>query len=313
MPSFQSASPVRKLESLLSTRHLSFDEIHSLFRKADLFSKHYGSASQATKIVACLFLEASTRTRISFQIATQRLGHQFVVIDAGTSTSMSKGETDVDTVLNIAAMRPDALVIRYNQSAGLDALLPTLPMPVISAGTGVEAHPTQALLDAYTIEKELGGVRGQRVLIVGDIIHSRVARSNFDVLRKLGAEIAVCGPEALMPVKGEIADLKVFNDLDEALAWPTVYMGLRIQKERHENSEISLIAEPLSHFHQDFALTANRLKLLPRNAIIMHPEKPTKECFAADTRAPGKLFSIRLMPDTKKLQPIRRISGKSLL
>jgi len=192
-------------------------------------------------------------------------------MELSTGSSLSKGETAVDTVLNVAAMKPDVLVVRYGLSRELDELLPTLEIPVINAGSGTLAHPTQALLDAYTIEREMGSVEGKRVLIVGDIRHSRVARSNFDVLAKLGAKIGVCGPESLLPdADGDMpSGTRVFTNLDEAVGWCDVYMGLRIQLERHNASDLQL--ESLEDYHRHFGLNRDRLKKLGSGALIMHP------------------------------------------
>jgi aspartate carbamoyltransferase catalytic subunit len=183
-------------------------------------------------------------------------------------SSLSKGETHGDTVLNIAAMDPDVMIVRYGRSPELDTLLPTLGMPVLNAGSGASAHPTQALLDAYTITRERRNIAGERVLIVGDIRHSRVARSNFDVLKKLGAEVAVCGPDRLLPTE-DIEGIQVFHDLDEATRWCSIYMGLRIQLERHEAHQLNL--ESQDDYHHHFGLTKERLKILAKDAMIMHP------------------------------------------
>lgn len=285
MPSKRSGlSAARQpLLSLPDTRALSANAILSLFSHADELaelSQQHGSyldpaekSLHHPKIIACLFFEASTRTFLSFQTAALRLGHQAITLDIGTSSSVVKGETEEDTVANVAAMKPDAIVIRYNRSQALERLLPTLPMPVISAGTGVSAHPTQALLDAYTIYHERGSVRGERVLIVGDVAHSRVARSNFDVLLKLGAEVAVCGPERFLPEVSEVPGLKVFKNLDEAIEWSTVFMGLRVQLERHEESSLkNRSLDDYKHkYHSEFGLNPTRLRKLHRNAIILHP------------------------------------------
>lgn len=285
MPRLQSDSPTSQNWSFLDTRPFSAAQIISLFHKADElreYGEKYGqfrapsTAGQVpfeSKVVFLLFLEPSTRTRVSFEMAALRLGHRVAVMDAGAGSSRVKGESDADTVLNVVAMGPDALVIRYNRSPELDELLPRLSIPVLSGGNATSAHPTQALLDAYTIYRERNmsknDLRGERVLIVGDIIHSRVARSNFDVLTKLGAEIAVCGPRALLPKVGEISNVKVFHDLDDALAWPTVYMGLRVQLERHEPGETGLGA--LEAFPERFGLNQARLEKLSSDALILHP------------------------------------------
>ena len=257
--------------SLLDTSSLSETEILNLFSHSDLLAARgknfYNHGPQ--RVVCLLFFEPSTRTRMSFQTAAYRLGHHVSTMELFGGSSLAKGETFGDTVLNILAMQPDVLVIRYGKSSELDELLPTLSIPVISGGCGTRAHPTQALLDAYTISRELKSIKGQRVLIVGDVRHSRVARSNFDVLTKLGAEIAVCGPQELLPSPGEVPGLKIFGDLDEAVGWASVYMGLRIQLERHNMDDIR--TDALGEYHRQFGLTASRLEKLSKDAIIMHP------------------------------------------
>jgi aspartate carbamoyltransferase catalytic subunit len=269
------------IQSLLDTYSLSAENFISIFEHsnglAELFLRHghfydpTESHRNQGKVICCLFFEPSTRTRMSFQTAAYRLGHQVLSMEMMSGSSLSKGETFADTVLNISAMKPDALVIRYGRSQELDELLPTLSYPVLNAGSGSTAHPTQALLDAYTIYKDRKSFVGTRVLIVGDISHSRVARSNFDVLRKLGAEVAVCGPAALMPTDQEAQSegIRVFGDLDEGIRWCNVYMGLRIQLERHGAHELRL--ESLDDYHHQFGLGPGRLQLLAKDAIIMHP------------------------------------------
>ncbi len=266
------------LQSLLDTRTLSADAVHSLFDLADKFrasSEVRGSfraleagPPDGSKVVALLFFEASTRTRLSFQQAAYRLGLPVLTMEA-SSSSVSKGETLTDTVLNVLAMKPDCLVLRYGNSLELDALIPTVPVPVINAGNGTMAHPTQGLLDAYTILKERGRIEGERVLIVGDIIHSRVARSNFDILSRLGAEIGVCGPGELLPSAEELpSGSRIFHDLNEGLAWATVCMGLRIQFERHGNDDIR---EKVAAYHRSYGITRSRLQHLRPEGILMHP------------------------------------------
>ena len=276
------------IRSFLDTRPSSAQDIISLFHRATELEKiatthgnfYDSSKPHHQKIVFCLFLEPSTRTRLSFEMAAYRLGHHVAVLDAGSGSSRVKGESDVDTVANVLAMKPDVLVIRYNRSPELDELLPTLSTPVISGGNATAAHPTQALLDAYTILRERGhrdSLRGERVLIVGDILHSRVARSNFDVLAKLGAEIAVCGPTGWLPAADDLPGVRVFESLDEAVSWPSVYMGLRVQLERHgsgkEPDELDsrYDASALKRFNEQFGLNPSRLKKLSKDAMIMHP------------------------------------------
>lgn len=256
--------------SLFDTRSLSSNDIREIFETASRFDVDFPKVAKE-KIVCCLFFEPSTRTRMSFQTAAYRLGHQVLTMELSMGSSLSKGETAVDTVLNVCAMKPDVLVVRYGLSRELDEILPTLAIPVINAGSGTLAHPTQALLDAYTIERELGSIEGKRVLIVGDIRHSRVARSNFDVLAKLGAKIGVCGPESLLPdADGDLPPgTRVFTNLDEASGWCDVYMGLRIQLERHTAQDLQL--DSLEDYHRHFGLNRDRLKKLGAGVLIMHP------------------------------------------
>lgn len=274
-PSSTPPSSVSSL-SLLDTESLSARTILTLFEEADqldLLGKAHGhffvpGKAPSQRVVGCLFFEASTRTRMSFQMASYRLGHQVLTMEMNAASSLSKGETYEDTVLNIAAMKPDVLIVRYGTSVELDQLLPRLPMPVVNAGSGTSAHPTQALLDAYTIHRELGSVEGKKVLIVGDIAHSRVARSNFDVLNKLGAEVAVCGPSSMIP-NDLPAHVKCIGTIEEALGWADVYMALRIQLERH--GETGLAMGSNADYHSQFGLSQPRLKLLKKDAIVMHP------------------------------------------
>ena len=267
------------LRSLLDTNQLSLTDIQSIFELADDFSAQKMSGSsfhdasglpqRGTRLVACLFFEPSTRTRLSFQIAALRLGWSEIAIEAGSSSSLIKGETLTDTVLNIASMGPDLLVVRYGTSIELDQLLPTLSVPVINGGSGVQAHPTQALLDAYTIRRERGQIAGERILISGDVEHSRVARSNFELLPRLGAEVAMCGPSLFLPPDGQFPHVRRFGSLDEGLDWATVAMGLRIQLERHTMSELNV--KSLDEYRQKYGFDAARLRRLRSDGILMHP------------------------------------------
>lgn len=264
-------------QSLLDTRSLSAKQIDEIFLKADSLALEanapLSSVSNAVSpVVCCLFFEPSTRTRMSFQMAAYRLGLQVLTMELSAGSSLSKGETLTDTVLNFAAMRPDVLVVRYGTSRELDTLLPSLDIPVLNAGSGTMAHPTQGLLDAYTLRKEWGSLKGKRVLIFGDVLHSRVARSDFDVMTKLGAEVGVFGPESMMPKKAEGAfseyGIRVFDSLDEALPWADACMGLRIQLERHESKDVGSVTES---YLSRYGLTTERLKRLRSNAVILHP------------------------------------------
>ena len=258
--------------SLLDTRILSRTEVEAIFSRADHLARglHDGEfRALRAPVVCCLFFEPSTRTRMSFQMASYRLGLDVLTMELSAGSSLSKGETLGDTVLNFAAMKPDVLVVRYGQSDELDQLLPHVGIPVINAGSGTMAHPTQGLLDAYTLRREWGSLEGKQVLIFGDVRHSRVARSNFDLLSKLGATVGVCGPEAMMPLPEQMPGVRVFESLDEALPWADACMGLRIQLERHATKDLDVSAA--SEYHARYGLNPQRLDLLRPDALILHP------------------------------------------
>lgn len=253
--------------SVFSTQDLTTDQAHSIFNLADQILKQQSKIPAASKSMICAFFEPSTRTRMSFQMAGLQAGVHSINFDSAQS-SLSKGETLSDTVLNLAAMKPDLLVIRYGDSKELDQLLPTLKIPVLSGGSGKSAHPTQALLDAFTILKERGRFEGEKVFIVGDIEHSRVARSNYELLTRLGCEIGFCGPNQMLPPKQNFPKAVYFNSLKEGIAWATVCMGLRIQLERHSSPEEKMSDRD---YHAEFGINPLALKAFANDGIIMHP------------------------------------------
>jgi aspartate carbamoyltransferase catalytic subunit len=219
------------------------------------------------KLIVNLFYEASTRTRTSFEIAAKRLGADSVSISAAGS-SISKGESLVDTLNTLAAMRPDAIVMRHAASGAPHFLARHLPTPIINAGDGTHEHPTQALLDARTILDRLGRLEGLKVAIIGDIAHSRVARSNVHLLSKFGAAIVLCGPASLLPV--ELAQLasgvRLTTDIREAIREAHVIMMLRVQLERQHEA-----AFPASEYFQFYGLRLEHMDLAKPEAIVMHP------------------------------------------
>lgn len=275
------------LKHLLHTEHLSADTILSLFRRtkdAVAFESKTGwfrSPDQQIRkhVVSLVFFEPSTRTRMSFQMATKRLGYStinMVALDRGSS--IEKGETITDTAYNVLAMRPNALVIRYGNEPELDEILPKIDIPVISAGSGVNSHPTQALLDSYTIWDEFGQVEGKKVFVFGDIKHSRVARSNFDILGKLGAKIGVFGPAEWLPGDDDAQlnrwAVQRFETMEQGLMWADAVMGLRVQNERHEPSKLELTNydfEGTAGYHSRYGLGRSNLNKVQSHAIIMHP------------------------------------------
>jgi len=218
------------------------------------------------KTVVNLFYEASTRTRTSFEIAGKWLSADVINFSASGS-SAAKGESFIDTAKNIEAMSPDVVVVRHS-SAGAAALLAReLACSIVNAGDGAHEHPTQALLDLLTIRDRMGRIEGRKVCIVGDILHSRVARSNIYGLLTLGAEVAVCGPPTLMPsAVGELG-VRVFTRLEEAMEWADVLNVLRLQLERMEAGYIPSLRE----YNRIWGVSDARLRAVKRDLLILHP------------------------------------------
>jgi len=218
------------------------------------------------KLVANLFFENSTRTRFSFEIAERRLSADSIALSA-TGTSAAKGETLLDTGRNLMAMAPDAIVIRHSRSGAPHLLARNLPCAVVNAGDGAHEHPTQALLDAFTIRRAKGTLAGLRVAICGDVTHSRVARSNVALLTKMGAGVTLCGPRTLLPPEIERTGARVVHRLEEAVEGADVVMILRVQKERGGGLGFPSDRE----YYEQFGLTPERRKLAKKDAIVMHP------------------------------------------
>ncbi len=212
------------------------------------------------------FFEASTRTLLSFEIAGKRLGADVVNLMAGQS-SLTKGETLLDTALTLNAMRPDVLVIRHGASGAVALLAEKVGCPVLNAGDGRHEHPTQALLDALTIRRRKGAIAGLRVAICGDILHSRVARSNFYLLTALGAEVRAVAPATLMPADVEAFGVSAFTDMEAGIAGADVVMMLRLQRERMEGALVPSTRE----YFRTFGLTTARLRVAAPDVLVMHP------------------------------------------
>ena len=259
------------VDHLTGIRDLTNEDIQLIFKMADSFKdvinrpiKKVPSLRDIT--IANLFFENSTRTRLSFELAEKRLSADIVNFSA-SSSSVKKGETLIDTVNNILSMKVDMVVMRHPNPGAAHFLSQRISAKVINAGDGTHEHPTQALLDAYSIREELGDVSGKKVVIVGDILHSRVALSNIYCLKKLGAEVMVCGPTTLIPK--HIADLgvSVSHNLKEALAWCDVANILRIQLERQEINFFPSLRE----YSMLFGLNKQLLDSLDKRIIVMHP------------------------------------------
>ncbi len=213
-----------------------------------------------------LFFEASTRTRISFEFAEKRLSADTVNV-AAASSSLSKGETLVDTAKNLEAMRIDMVVIRHGSSGAAQFLGQRIRSNVINAGDGKHEHPTQGLLDLLTLRDHFGDLAGRRVCICGDVLHSRVARSNIWGLRKLGAEVGVCGPRSLLPNAIESMGVTVFEHVEDAIEWADALNVLRLQLERMQAGYIPSLRE----YNRVFGVTRARLERAPRDLLILHP------------------------------------------
>ena len=216
--------------------------------------------------VVNLFFEPSTRTRISFEFAEKRMSADTVNV-ATAASSVSKGETLVDTARNLEAMRIDMVVIRHPHSGAARFLAERIESNVINAGDGTHEHPTQGLLDLLTLREKLGGLEGKRICIVGDVLHSRVARSNIWGLKAMGAQVAVCGPRSLLP--GAIRELgvEVFDRIETAIEWADALNILRLQLERMQLGYIPSLRE----YNRVFGVTRARLERAPRDLVILHP------------------------------------------
>jgi aspartate carbamoyltransferase catalytic subunit len=256
---------------LLGIKDITRDDIELVFETADNFKaiinrpiKKVPSLRDVT--VANIFFENSTRTRISFELAQKRLSADIVNFSA-SSSSVSKGETLIDTVNNILAMKVDMVVMRHPAPGACQFLSKHIKAQIINAGDGTHEHPTQALLDAYSIREKLSDVKGKKIVIVGDITHSRVALSNIYCLKKLGAEVMVCGPTTLIPKYIESLGVKVEHDLMKALNWCDVANMLRIQLERQDIKYFPSLRE----YSMLYGLNKERLDKLNKEIVIMHP------------------------------------------
>jgi aspartate carbamoyltransferase catalytic subunit len=256
-----------RLRNLLGTEQLTVSEIDSLLELAQRMDPKRPPQLLRGKRVVLLFYEPSTRTRTSFEFAAKALGATTTLITA-SSSSIEKGESLIDTGWTVTSLGADIIVMRHPSSGAPYLLSRFIPVPIVNAGDGLHQHPSQALLDALTITNHKRRLKGLRVVIVGDIFHSRVARSNAILLSKCGAEVVLCGPPDLAPdLASTIAPgISVSHDLDDALRGADVVMSLRIQKERLAGKQIGL-----EEYIAEFQITAERMKLAKDDAIVMHP------------------------------------------
>lgn len=256
---------------LLGIKYITPKDIDLIFETADHFKevinrpiKKVPSLRDIT--IANIFFENSTRTKLSFELAQKRLSADVISFSAAQS-SVKKGETLIDTVNNILSMKVDMVVMRHSSAGAAEFLSKNVKASIVNAGDGAHEHPTQALLDSFTIREKLGDVGGKKVVIVGDILHSRVALSNIFALQMQGAEVRVCGPKSLIPKHIEKLGVKVENKLRDALNWCDVANMLRVQNERMEVSYFPNTRE----YSQQFGLTKDILDSLDKEIVVMHP------------------------------------------
>ncbi|MEJ2540121.1 MAG: aspartate carbamoyltransferase catalytic subunit [Gemmatimonadota bacterium] len=258
-------------KDLVGLEPLSAEQIRAILDTAEPFKEISERAIKKVpvlrgKTIVNLFMEPSTRTRISFEFAEKRLSADTVNISSSGS-SVVKGETLVDTARNLEAMRIDMVVIRHGASGAARFLADRIPSNVVNAGDGRHEHPTQGLLDMLTIRDHRGRIEGLKVCIVGDVLHSRVARSNIYGLLKLGAEVAVCGPRTLLPVGIEDLGVHLFSRVEEAIEWADVLNILRLQLERMEGGYVPSLRE----YNRIYGVSSARLERAPRDLLVLHP------------------------------------------
>ena len=259
------------VDHLLGIKNLKKEDINLIFKTADNFKKIINQPIKKVPslrdiTIANLFFENSTRTRLSFELAEKRLSAD-VVNFSSASSSVKKGETLVDTVNNILAMKVDMVVMRHPNPGASEFLSRNVDAKIVNAGDGAHEHPTQSLLDSYSIRERLGEVKGKKIVIIGDILHSRVALSNFYCLQKLGANVSVCGPSTLIPKYIDSLGVKHFTDLTEAFEWCDVANVLRIQLERQDVNYFPSLRE----YSMKFGINKELLDSLSKEIVIMHP------------------------------------------
>ena len=259
------------VDHLLGIKFLNQNDLELIFETADNFKevinrpiKKVPSLRDIT--IANLFFENSTRTKLSFELAEKRLSAD-VLNFSSSQSSVKKGESLIDTVNNILSMKVDMIVIRHSSPGAPQLLSEKVNATIINAGDGAHEHPTQALLDSYSMRQEIGDLQNKNILIVGDIIHSRVALSNIFALQLQGANIKVCGPHTLIPKYLKDFGVKVETDLDKALKWCDVANMLRLQNERMSDSFFPSVRE----YKKYYGLTMDRLKKVNKDIVIMHP------------------------------------------
>jgi aspartate carbamoyltransferase catalytic subunit len=256
---------------LLGIKYLQIQDINLIFETAKHFKEVINRPIRKVPslrdiTIANLFFENSTRTKLSFELAEKRLSADVLNFSANQS-SLKKGETLVDTVNNILAMKVDMIVIRHPNPGAAHFLSKQVDSCIINAGDGTHEHPSQALLDAFSLQEKFGDLVGKRIAIVGDVLHSRVALSNIYALKMLGAEVSVCAPKSLIPKHIDSLGVKISTDLSKTLKWCDALNILRVQNERMDLNYFPSTRE----YTQNFGLTSKRLKAVKKDIVILHP------------------------------------------
>ena len=258
-------------KNLISSDDLNMQDIDLILKNADSFYEIIQRDKKKVptlrgKTIINLFFESSTRTRTSFELAAKRLSADLINFSVSTS-SLKKGESIIDTLKAIQAMQVDLLVIRHSDSGALNFIAKEIPIPVINAGDGKHEHPTQALLDLYTIKNKFSSFKGLKVAVVGDILNSRVARSDIQLFKKMGMEVTVVSAPMLLPENTDYFSLKTFNCIDDVIEKIDILYMLRMQFERQDRKYYPSIME----YNRFLTLTSDRLKRMKEDSIVMHP------------------------------------------
>lgn len=265
--------------SLLGIDDLSSENIDYILKTALLFKEEFYKEGKIIHcinpdqskglVVQLLFAEPSTRTRASFEVACGKLGIAVTSLWNLHFSSMAKGETLEDTLQCLIALKPNMIVLRCGEFKSLESFLRSSPVPIINAGLGAAEHPTQALVDAFTIQETRGKVKGEKVLMVGDVLHSRVANSNLKLLTRLGAEIGMCTPEELSPTDTEAwKNVERFDSLEKGIKWADVVMCLRIQRERHSFRNIGF---SMAEYRDNYRISQEEMEIFRPDGILLHP------------------------------------------
>jgi len=281
------------MNHLLGIEQLSLTDIQSIFKYASVYKKQLEKSTLRgdvldNKTVVLFFCEPSTRTRVSFEIAAKKLGADVINVST-TISSLQKGETLLDTLKNLEALQTDFVVMRHSDSGVHHQLAPQLNISLINAGDGTHEHPSQALLDVFTLQEKFKSLKGKKISIIGDILHSRVARSNILLLKKLGVQVTLCGSSTLLPFEFEQMGAKITHDLKEALKEADVLNVLRIQKERQEEKLIHSIEA----YVRDYRIDEEKLKrYAKKDVLICHPGPVNREIELTSSLVDGERSMI---------------------